>query len=109
MSAHSHTADPGTIITFGEYQAYYEREELFQQTPSNISWIGSVQSLAVFAMGAVIGPVYHRGYLKLLLLRGFFAIAFGHIMLSLCQDYWQVILAQGLVVGIGGGCLLSLR
>nr|POE77889.1 leporins efflux protein lepc [Quercus suber] len=27
------------------------------------------------------------------------------MMLSLCQEYWQVFLAQGLVVGFGGGML----
>lgn len=26
-------------------------------------------------------------------------------MLSLCTTFWQVILAQGFVIGIGGGCL----
>lgn len=76
----------GTIITFGDYQAYYERGNLFQQTPANVSWIGSIQSLAVFAMGAVIGPIYDRGHLKLLLLGGTFSIVFGHMMLSLCHE-----------------------
>jgi MFS family permease len=27
------------------------------------------------------------------------------MMLSLCQEYWQVFLAQGIVVGFGGGML----
>ena len=27
------------------------------------------------------------------------------MMLSLCTEYWQVLLAQGFLVGIGGGCL----
>ncbi|KAJ5096084.1 hypothetical protein NUU61_005440 [Penicillium alfredii] len=95
----------GTIVMFGDYQAYYENGTLFQQTSSNISWIGSIQSLMVFASGAVIGPIYDRGYLKLLLIVGTFGIVFGHMMLSLCQEFWQVVLAQGFVVGIGGGCL----
>ena len=32
-------------------------------------------------------------------------IIFGMMMTSLCTQYWQVFLAQGLVVGVGGGCL----
>ncbi|EMR62706.1 putative mfs monocarboxylate protein [Eutypa lata UCREL1] len=95
----------GTIITFGDYQAYYERGTLFTESSANISWIGSIQSLMVFVVGAVIGPLYDRGHLKLLLLAGTFGIVFGHMMLSLCTEYWQVVLAQGLVVGIGGGCI----
>lgn len=58
----------GTIITFGDYQAYYERGTLFTESSANISWIGSIQSLMVFVVGAVIGPLYDRGHLKLLLL-----------------------------------------
>ncbi|KAI1866409.1 hypothetical protein JX265_007710 [Neoarthrinium moseri] len=95
----------GTIITFGDFQAFYERGTLFTESSSNISWIGSIQSLMVFVVGAVIGPIYDRGYLKLLLLIGTFGIVFGHMMLSLCSEYWQVVLSQGFVVGIGGGCL----
>lgn len=26
-------------------------------------------------------------------------------MLSLCTEFWQCLLAQGFVIGIGGGCL----
>lgn len=26
-------------------------------------------------------------------------------MLSLCHEFWQCLLAQGFVIGIGGGCL----
>lgn len=59
----------------------------------------------VFAVGAVVGPIYDRGYLRTLLVIGTFGIVFGHMMLSLCSNYWQILLAQGFVVGIGGGCL----
>jgi predicted MFS family arabinose efflux permease len=92
-------------VIFGVYQAYYERGTLFTQTPSNISWIGSIQSLMVFVLGAVVGAIYDKGYLKILLAFGTFGIVFGHMMLSLCNEYWQVLLAQGFVVGIGGACL----
>jgi predicted MFS family arabinose efflux permease len=43
--------------------------------------------------------------LRALLLVGSFLIVFGHMMLSLCNAYWQVVLAQGVVIGIGTGCL----
>ncbi|KAL4734225.1 major facilitator superfamily domain-containing protein [Aspergillus similis] len=95
----------GIITTFGDYQAYYERGLIFEETSSNISWIGSIQSLIVFAFGAVVGPIYDRGFLKLLILVGTFGLVFGHMMLSICKEYWQVVLAQGFVVGLGGGCL----
>jgi len=36
---------------------------------------------------------------------GSFGVVFGHMMLSLCHTYWEVLLAQGFCVGIGAGCL----
>lgn len=59
----------------------------------------------VLLVGAFIGPIYDRGYLRTLLVTGTFLIVFGHMMLSLCTTYWQCLLAQGFTVGIGGGFL----
>lgn len=64
-----------------------------------------IQSFIFFALGALTGPVYDLGHLRLLIVVGSFCIVFGHMMLSLCQEYWQIVLAQGFVVGAGGGCL----
>jgi predicted MFS family arabinose efflux permease len=61
--------------------------------------------LLVFTVGCIVGPIYDRGHLRFLLLVGAFCIVFGHMMLSLCNAYWQALLAQGIVVGIGSGCL----
>lgn len=59
----------------------------------------------VLFVGFLSGPIYDRGYFRLLLIIGSFGVVFGHMMLSLCHTFWQVLLAQGFVVGIGAGCL----
>ena len=56
-------------------------------------------------LGAFVGPLYDRGYLKALLVIGSFGVVFGHMMLSICRTYWESLLAQGFVVGIGSGFL----
>lgn len=56
-------------------------------------------------IGCVTGPVYDRGYFRVLLLIGTFGIVFGHMMLSLCHTFWQALLAQGFCIGLGGGAL----
>lgn len=56
-------------------------------------------------IGAVTGPIYDAGYAKALLLTGSFLIVFGQMMLSLCHNYWQVMLAQAVTIGLGAGCL----
>ncbi|EMC94852.1 hypothetical protein BAUCODRAFT_36127 [Baudoinia panamericana UAMH 10762] len=95
----------GLLNTFGVYQTYYESGQLFTASSSDISWIGSVQSVMVLLVGAVAGPFFDRGYLRYLLIGGGFMVVFGHMMLSLTHSLWQVILAQGFCIGIGAGCL----
>ena len=95
----------GILNTFGVFQTYYESGELFSTSSSNISWIGSIQALMVLLVGAVVGPVYDNGYFRYLLVFGSFFIVFGFMMLSLCNEFWQCLLAQGFCVGIGGGAL----
>ncbi|RAO67424.1 uncharacterized protein BHQ10_003436 [Talaromyces amestolkiae] len=61
----------GMINTFAVFQTYYESGELFQASSSNISWIGSVQCFLLQLTGLVAGPIYDRGYLRLLLVTAF--------------------------------------
>ena len=97
----------GLMNTFGVFQTYYESGALFVASSSSISWIGSTQSFLALFMGIVVGPIYDRGYLRALLCVGSFLVVFGLMMLSLCTEWWQVFLAQGLCVGIGAGCLFT--
>lgn len=53
--------------------------------------------------GVLAGPIYDAGYFRALLLVGSFMLVFGHMTLSLCHEYWQVLLAQAFCVGIGAG------
>ncbi|KAK5123294.1 hypothetical protein LTR85_002724 [Meristemomyces frigidus] len=95
----------GILNTFGVYQTYYESGALFDANSSEISWIGAIQALMVLLVGAVVGPIYDRGHFRWLLIIGSFGVVFGHMMLSLCHTFWQALLAQGFVIGIGGGML----
>lgn len=93
----------GIINTFGVFQAYYETDLLREHTSSDISWIGSMQGALLFLVGVVAGPLYDAGYFRELLLAGLFLIVLGQFMTSLCIVYWQVMLAQGVAMGIGMG------
>lgn len=53
------------------------------------------------------GPLYDWGYLRPLIGVGCFMLVLGMFMTSLCTQYWQVILAQGLFMGLGLGCLFT--
>ncbi len=80
---------------------------LKDETPSRISWIGSIQAFLLLLVGGLLtGPVFDAGHLRGLVIAGTILTVFGMMMTSLCKEYWQVVLAQGLVVGVGSGCML---
>lgn len=95
----------GILNSFGVFQTYYESGALFERSSSDISWIGSIQASMLLLVGFFTGSICDRGYFRLLVLFGSFCIVFGHMMLSLCHTYAEVLLAQGFCVGIGAGCL----
>ncbi|KAL9056369.1 MAG: hypothetical protein Q9162_002960 [Coniocarpon cinnabarinum] len=67
----------GILNTFGVYQTYYESINL--ASSSDISWIGSIQSFLLLFVGAITGPVYDAGHLRILLVVGTFGVVFGHM------------------------------
>lgn len=56
-------------------------------------------------VGALTGPLYDRGYFRALLIVGTILLVLGQMMLSLCKEYYQVLLAQAFCIGVGCGCL----
>lgn len=53
--------------------------------------------------GIITGPLYDHGYLRTLLVCGSLLETLGLMMTSLAREYYQVFLAQGVCVGLGGG------
>lgn len=89
----------------GAFQSFYEQVLIPEQSASNIAWIGSIQGFFLIAVGTLVGPLYDQGYLRSILATGSFLVVLGLMMTSLCTKYWQLVLAQGVTVGIGIGCL----
>ncbi|KAI0153246.1 MFS general substrate transporter [Xylariaceae sp. FL1272] len=95
----------GLLNTFGVFQTYYESGVLFRNTSSNIAWIGAIQGFLLLLVGFLVGPIFDRGHLRLLLITGTALVTFGLMILSICTQYWEALLAQGFSIGIGAGCL----
>jgi MFS family permease len=56
--------------------------------------------------GLLTGPIFDAGHLRALVVFGSIASVSGMMMTSLCKEYWQLVLAQALCVGVGAGCFL---
>ncbi|KAF5977942.1 riboflavin transporter MCH5 [Fusarium coicis] len=95
----------GLIASFGSFQTIYERDQLQSHTPFQISIIGSLQTFLMVFSGFIVGPIYDSGYFRHLLVVGSSFVVIGTVLQSLSQKYWQYLLTQGLMIGIGAGCL----
>lgn len=96
-------ASRGLLIAYGSYVSYYQSSLLAGYSSTDIAWPGTLQAVLIIAVGVLTGPLFDRGYIRSLLLVGSFLVVFGMMMLSLSSEYYQIILAQGVCVGIGSG------
>jgi MFS family permease len=99
----------GYINSFGSFQSYYTTTALPDHSASAISWIGSVQGFLTTAIGAFAGRMLDAGLFRptfavgaLLQLGGIFAMS-----ASDSPKYWQLMLTQGILTGLGSGILFT--
>ncbi|KAL4882347.1 major facilitator superfamily domain-containing protein [Aspergillus karnatakaensis] len=93
----------GYINSFGVFQSYYT--ESLGRSPSDISWVGSIQIFLLFFIGTFSGRATDAGYFKVTLTIGALLELFSIFMTSLCTKYWQLFLAQGVGQGLGCGLM----
>lgn len=91
----------GVASTFGAYQAYYQTDLLSDSPPTKIAWIGTTQSTLLNVAGIISGALFDRGYIRPLFITGATLMVLGQFMLSLAKEYYQVMLAQGICIGLG--------
>jgi MFS family permease len=91
----------GYATGFGVFQTYYE--QTLPVSASAISWIGGIQIFLCFAIGTISGRGTDAGLARPIVLCGSILLVLGTFMTSLCTQYWQVFLAQGVCVGLGLG------
>lgn len=48
----------GIVNMFGAFQTFYETDLLSHESPSNISWIGSIQAFLLLLVGVFTGPLF---------------------------------------------------
>lgn len=91
----------GYINSFGVFQTYYVSDLGFP--PSDVSWVGSIQIFLLFFVGAFSGRATDHGLFRVTVIAGSFFHLLGIFMTSLSTKYWQLVLAQGVCLGLGNG------
>ncbi|KAJ5691890.1 hypothetical protein N7462_001313 [Penicillium macrosclerotiorum] len=94
----------GFANSFGVFEEYYLTHQLKGQSTDKIAWIGSVASCFQFTAGAIGGPLFDRFGAWVIRPCAVLYI-FSIMMTSLCKEYWQFMLAQGVLMGISMGLI----
>ncbi|KAK8011886.1 hypothetical protein PG989_000146 [Apiospora arundinis] len=97
----------GFVNSFGVFQTYYQSNMLADRTPSEISWIGSLAVFLTFFVGAFSGRFTDAGFFRPILALGTLLLLLGVFATSVATSYWHLLLAQGLCMGLGSGCLFT--
>ncbi|KAH7305492.1 major facilitator superfamily domain-containing protein [Stachybotrys elegans] len=95
----------GYVNSFGSFQTYYT--STLPHTPSEISWIGSIQTWLTFFLSAVSGRLLDAGYFLPTVIVGSLCQVVGIFLMSVSTQYWQLMLTQGVLTGIGSGLFFT--
>ncbi|KAF9126275.1 hypothetical protein BGW39_006747 [Mortierella sp. 14UC] len=91
-------------ITFGVYQAYFLQANTFPGAlPTDISWVGSLGTAAMFIPGPFVAPLTRLLGLKAVVALGILMASLGLILASFFTQLWHLYITQGFLFGVGGG------
>jgi hypothetical protein len=63
----------------------------------------------ILLVGVIAGPLYDMGLFRTLVISGSALIVLGWMFTSLCTKYWQVMLSQGVLIGMGATAQVLLQ
>ncbi|KAH7045360.1 MFS monocarboxylate transporter [Macrophomina phaseolina] len=89
----------GFLNAFGVFQEYYHANQLADRSEFDISWIGSFAVGFMFATAPVAGVLVDKLGAPILLLCGSIGTLVAVFMTSLSHEYYQIFLAQGVLLG----------
>ena len=89
--------------SYGAFQTIYE--STLPNSPSTIAWVGSMQGFILLLIGCLSGPIFDAGFFYWLVVPGAFLTFFGMLMTSFATKFYQILLAQGVCMGIGMGLI----
>ncbi|KAI9459461.1 MFS general substrate transporter [Lactarius psammicola] len=97
----------GYANSWGVFQDYYENVLLKGTSPSTIAWIGSIQFSLIFSLALIAGRLFDLGYLRSIIILASINIVTCTLLIAECNEFWQLLLCQGIGIGISGGLVFG--
>ncbi|KAI1789938.1 MFS general substrate transporter [Ganoderma leucocontextum] len=95
----------GQLNAFGTFQTWYAEHQLHDLPPSTIAWIGSLQLWIFFFSGGFVGRLFDAHGPRVIMIPGTVMLVLSVMMTSLSTRFYQYILAQGVLFGVGVGMI----
>ncbi|OIW31158.1 MFS general substrate transporter [Coniochaeta ligniaria NRRL 30616] len=100
-------ASLGIMNILATFQTYVSTHQLSHYDSGTIGWIFSLYTFLCFFLGIYIGPIFDKYGPRYLILGGTIALAVSLMLLSICTQYWQFLLAFGLLSGLASSLLFT--
>ena len=97
----------GLVTSFGAFQSYYRQVLMPGVSSFSMGWISSVQASFLLLGGTISGRLFDIGYFYHLIIFSTVITFFSFMMVAQCTEFYQLILAQGLGIGLGMGTLFG--
>ncbi|CAO1629782.1 unnamed protein product [Parajaminaea phylloscopi] len=98
----------GYANAWGVFQDYYLHNTLSDKSASTVAWISSLQYFLIFFIGVLTGRLFDMGLFRPTMTVGMVLWVFSQMMTSLCTEYYQLVLAQGIGMGLSFGIIFPL-
>ncbi|KAH7192551.1 major facilitator superfamily domain-containing protein [Fusarium flagelliforme] len=95
----------GWTNSFGFFQAYDAENTSLEV--EQVSRIGSLSAFLLFFVGALVSHFVHADNINWIFSVGIVFQSFGTILTPTCDQYWEYLGAQGVLVGLGHGLVFS--
>ncbi|KAL2268448.1 hypothetical protein VTJ83DRAFT_3294 [Remersonia thermophila] len=95
----------GLINSAAVFESYFSTHQLTDRSSSQIGWIFSLYLFIVFFVGIQVGPVFDQYGARVLVAVGGGLITLSLLLLSWCEEYYQIILTYSVLGGLGGALL----
>ncbi|OCH92818.1 MFS general substrate transporter [Obba rivulosa] len=95
----------GQLNSFGTFQSWYADHQLQHLPQSTISWIGSLQLWVFFFSGGFIGRLFDAYGPRVIMIPGTAILVLSIMVTSVSTQYYQYVLGQGVLFGLGVGML----
>ncbi|KAI1352061.1 monocarboxylate permease-like protein [Xylaria sp. FL0043] len=97
----------GIVNCSGVFVEYYVNGPLSDYSSSDITWITSLQAFFVTGSNLVMGRLFDSYGTQWILPIGTVIYSLGLMLLSLSTKYYQIVLSQGVLTGIGAAAVFN--